>query len=155
MSLTNPDKLITEQDLKDFYDTIYPYLGSGGSDEDFFTITPNTDNVQLVLKNRVVKNGHIVDISFEAILKNAFNPSASWPTNSPVIGTLPEEVRIPSAEEWVFTPCCIAESPMLDKITTNATIAIYSTGLMRARVWDTSMTNGTFLMVHTTYSLPE
>ena len=36
MSLTNPNSLVTEQNLSDFYEAIYPYLGSGG------TMTPVT-----------------------------------------------------------------------------------------------------------------
>ena len=43
MTMTNPEKPISKQDLKDFYDLIYPYLGSsGGADAELETaITAN------------------------------------------------------------------------------------------------------------------
>ena len=30
MTMQNPERVVTKQDLKDFYDGIYPYLGGGG-----------------------------------------------------------------------------------------------------------------------------
>ena len=33
MTMQNPERVVTKQDLKDFYDTIYPYLGGGGGGE--------------------------------------------------------------------------------------------------------------------------
>ena len=34
MPLQNPERVVTKQDLKDFYDAIYPYLGGGASFEE-------------------------------------------------------------------------------------------------------------------------
>ena len=46
MSVENPERVVTKQDLKDFYDEIRPYLGGGGGSAGITALTKNVKNTK-------------------------------------------------------------------------------------------------------------
>lgn len=51
MSVQNPDRVVSKQDLADFYETIFPYLGGGGNSSIVLTQTLSAGSTSVTFTN--------------------------------------------------------------------------------------------------------
>ena len=74
MTMQNPERVVTKQDLKDFYDEIYPYLGGSSAFEEL--IAPKETDATSASKayaigDELILNGHLYNVTAAIALGDA------------------------------------------------------------------------------------